>query len=97
VHKPIPEYASTADIPTTPFSYSWCSHFYPTQIKIEVCFLLNYLQNPLVIPKIKRRGRKKKRNEKVLKKERKELQKSNEKGMNIFREEKNISTSNLPV
>jgi hypothetical protein len=40
---------------------------------------------------------KKKRNEKVLKKERKELQKSNEKGMNIFREEKNISTSNLPV
>jgi hypothetical protein len=40
---------------------------------------------------------KKKRNEKVLKKERKELQKSNEKGMNIFREEKNISTSNLPA
>jgi hypothetical protein len=55
VHKSIPEYTSTVDIPATPpLSYSWCSHFHPIQRKFEVYFLLKYLQNPLVIPKIKR-------------------------------------------
>jgi hypothetical protein len=48
----------------------------PSKEKFEVCFLLKYLHNPLVIPKIKR-GLKKKMKRKVLKeRERKELQKS---------------------
>jgi hypothetical protein len=95
VHKSDPEYASTINIPTTPpFSYSWCSNFHLIQRKIGVWFLLKYLQNPLVILKIKRRGWKKiERKEKVLRKREKKKRSpkvSHDKGMNILREEKNI-------
>jgi hypothetical protein len=62
MHKSISEYASTTDISATaPLSYSWCSHFHPIQRKIEVCFLLEYFQNP----KIKRLSWKKQREKKI--------------------------------
>jgi hypothetical protein len=71
----------------------------PSKEKFEVCFLLKYLQNPLVIPKTKRQSWKQKRKEKekYWKKREKAPKVSHEKGMSTVREKKNISTSNLLV